>query len=43
LPLSVLDETYSPEWKEGFGGVRVEQRLYFMEGNVGGGSWVLGR
>ena len=43
LPLGVLDEADGSERKEGFGGIRVEQRLHPMKGNVGGGSWVLGR
>ncbi len=38
----VLDEADSSERKEGFGGIRVEQRLHSMKSNIGGGSWVLG-
>ena len=34
----MLDEADSSERKEGFGWIRVEQRLHSMEGNVGGGS-----
>ena len=43
LPLGVLDEADSSERQEGFGGIRVEQRLHPMKGNIGGGSWMLSR
>ena len=43
LPLGVLDEADGSERKEIFGRIRVEQRLHSMKGNIGGGSWVLGR
>jgi len=43
LPLGVLDEADGCKRKEGFGWIRVEQRLHSMKGNIGSGSGVLGR
>jgi hypothetical protein len=37
--LGVLDEADSAERKEGFGRIRVEQRLHSMKGNIGGAEW----
>ena len=43
LLLGMLDEADGSERKEGFGRIRVEQRLHSVKGNIGGGSWVLSR